>query len=88
LHLTIVGQKDDPVAQNLFQAALRYPSSYKRVEWWDAREARLPNPDVQYPQLSRAAAFVCTGRACSPPIFKAEDVSGRVDKLSAAKTGQ
>jgi len=47
----------------------------------------LPNPDVQYPQLSRAAAFVCTGRACSPPIFKAEEFSGRVDKLSAAKVG-
>ena len=87
LHLTIVGKKDDPVAQSLFQAALRYPSSYKRVEWWDAREGRLPNPDVQYPQLSRAAAFVCTGRACSPPIFKAEEFSGRVDKLSAAKAG-
>jgi hypothetical protein len=44
---------------------------------------------VQYPQLSRAAAFafVCTGRACSPPIFKVEDFSGRVDKLSAAKAG-
>ena len=88
LHLTIVGSKDDPTAQNLFQAALRYPSSYKRVEWWDAREGRLPNPDVQYPQLSRSAAFVCTGRACSPPIFKPEDVSARVDKLSAAKSGQ
>jgi uncharacterized protein len=88
LHLTIVGRKDDPLSQQLFQAALRYPSSYKRVEWWDARDGRLPNPDVQYPQLSRAAAFVCTGRACSPPIFKPEDVSGRVDKLSGVKSGE
>jgi uncharacterized protein YyaL (SSP411 family) len=88
LHLTIVGSKDDATAQNLFQAALRYPSSYKRVEWWDVREGRLPNPDVQYPQLSRAAAFVCTGRACSPPIFKPDDVAGRVDKLSAVRSGQ
>jgi hypothetical protein len=82
LHLTIVGRKDDPMAQALFQSALRYPSTYKRVEWWDSREGRLPNPEVQYPQLSRAAAFVCTGRACSPPIF-----SDRVEKLSAAKAG-
>ncbi|MGH9747291.1 MAG: thioredoxin domain-containing protein [Candidatus Acidiferrales bacterium] len=87
LHLTIVGRKDDPVSQNLFQAALRYPSNYKRVEWWDAREGRLPNPDVQYPQLIRAAAFVCTGRACSPPIFKPEDLAEKVEKLSAAKAG-
>jgi uncharacterized protein YyaL (SSP411 family) len=88
LHLTIVGRKDDPVSQELFQAALRYPSSYKRIEWWDAREGRLPTPDVHYPQLSRAAAFVSTGRACSPPIFKPEDFSGRVDTLSGVKSGQ
>jgi uncharacterized protein len=83
LHLTVVGHKDDPAAQKLFQAALSYPSSYKRLEWWDAREGRLPNPDVQYPELKQAAAFVCTSRVCSPPIFKAEDLPARVDRLSA-----
>jgi uncharacterized protein YyaL (SSP411 family) len=81
LHLTIVGHKDDPAAQNLFSAALRYPSDYKRLEWWDVREERLPNPDVQYPELQRAAAFICTSRTCSPPIFDVEKLPGRVDKL-------
>ncbi len=83
LHLTIVGPKDDPAAQALFQAALAYPSSYKRLEWWDRREGRLPNPDVQYPELKTSAAFVCTDRTCSSPIFKVEDLSTRVDKLVA-----
>lgn len=83
LHLTIVGHKDDPAAQALFQAALRYPVSYKRLEWWDTREGRLPNPDVQYPELSQAAAFICTSRTCSPPIFKPELLAARVDKLTA-----
>lgn len=32
VHLTIVGQKDDPKALALFKAALKYPSSYRRVE--------------------------------------------------------
>jgi uncharacterized protein len=81
LHLTIVGHKDDPAAQNLFSAALRYPSDYKRLEWWDVREGRLPNPDVQYPELQRAAAFICTSHTCSPPIFDVEKLPGRVDKL-------
>lgn len=84
LHLTIVGPKDDSVARELFQAALAYPSSYKRLEWWDQREGRLPNPDVQYPELKKAAAFICTDRTCSSPIFKAEDLPARVDKLLAA----
>ena len=82
LHLTIVGLKDDPAAQNLFQAALRYPSSYKRLEWWDTREGKLPNPDVQYPELNRAAAFVCTNRVCSAPIFNSTELSARIDKIS------
>jgi uncharacterized protein YyaL (SSP411 family) len=82
LHVTIVGHKDDPTAQALFQAALRYPAGYKRLEWWDTREGKLPNPDVQYPELSKAAAFVCTNRVCSAPIFNPADVTAKVDKLS------
>jgi uncharacterized protein len=81
LHLTVVGHKDDPAAQNLFQSALRYPSDYKRLEWWDVREGRLPNPDVQYPELKQAAAFICTSRTCSPPFFDPDKLPGRVDKL-------
>ena len=81
LHLTVVGHKDDTTAQDLFQACLRYPSSYKRLEWWDVREGRLPNPDVQYPELKQPAAFVCTSHTCSPPIFEPSKLAGRVDKL-------
>ena len=81
LHLTVVGPKDDPGAKALFQAALQYPSLYKRLEWWDAREGRLPNADVQYPSVPRAAAYVCTGRTCSAPIFKAEEVAGKVSRV-------
>jgi uncharacterized protein YyaL (SSP411 family) len=82
LHVTVVGHKDDPGAQRLFQAALRYPANYKRLEWWDTREGKLPNLDVQYPELSRAAAFVCTNRVCSAPIFNPADLPVRVDRIS------
>jgi uncharacterized protein len=81
LHLTVVGHKDDPEAKALFVAAMRYPASYKRLEWWDAREGKLPNPDVQYPAVSRAAAYLCTERTCSAPIFKAEEIAGKVRKI-------
>ena len=81
LHLTIVGSKNDPVARTLFQEAQRYPSSYKRLEWWDPREGKLPNPDVQYPQLKASAAFICTNRTCSPPVYKPADLRTRVDRL-------
>jgi uncharacterized protein len=83
LHLTVVGRKKDLAAQELFHAAARYPSSYKRLEWWDSTDGPLPNPDVQYPQLSRAALFVCTNRTCSAPIFQPLDLKAQVDRLSA-----
>jgi uncharacterized protein YyaL (SSP411 family) len=78
LHLTVVGRKDDPAAKALFLAAMQYPSTYKRLEWWDTREGRLPNPDVQYPTAQRAAAYLCTERTCSAPIFSADDIAGKV----------
>ncbi|MDP9338209.1 MAG: DUF255 domain-containing protein [Acidobacteriota bacterium] len=81
LHLTIVGHKDDAAARDLFNAASRYPSTYKRLEWWDTKEGRLPNPDVQYPQLKVAAAFICTSHTCSPPIFDPAKLAERTDKL-------
>jgi uncharacterized protein YyaL (SSP411 family) len=87
LHLTVVGPKTDATAQSLFRAALEYPSFYKRVEWWDTREGKLPNPDVQYPSVARAAAYICTERTCSAPIFKAEDLSAKVNKVLGV-TGQ
>jgi uncharacterized protein len=83
LHLTIVGGRDDSAARALFVEALRYPLTYKRLEWWDMREGRLPNPDVQYPTLKESAAFICTNRTCSPPIYKPADIAGKIDKLLA-----
>jgi uncharacterized protein YyaL (SSP411 family) len=75
LHLTIVGGKGDPKARELFAAALRQPAPYKRVEWSDPKEGALPNPDVEYPALEKAAAFVCTDRRCSAPIFDPARIS-------------
>jgi hypothetical protein len=82
LHLTIVGPKQDATAAALFQAALGYPSTYERLEWWDLSEGPLPSADVQYPELSAPAAFVCTDRTCSSPIFKPEELKARVNKIA------
>ncbi len=82
LHITIRGGKKDPAALLLFKEALRYPTSYKRVEWWDTAEGPLPNPDVTYPSLPQAAAFICTNKRCSLPIFKPADLRPRIDILN------
>jgi uncharacterized protein len=80
LHITVVGRKDDPKAQALFAAVLRQPTTYKRIEWLDEREGALPNPDVGYPTLEKAAAFLCTDQACSAPVFAVDDLIGKISK--------
>lgn len=83
VHVTVVGGKDDPEAAALFAAARRYPSRYLRIEWWDRREGPLPNPDVIYPEIDRAAAFACANKLCSLPVFAPEEVyaaAARVDR--------
>lgn len=84
-HITIVGAKDDPAASALHAAARAYPGSYLRIDWWDKREGPLPNADVTYPQLDRAAAFACSDKACSLPVFKGSQIAAVVNNLYTEK---
>lgn len=83
-HITIVGHKDLPQAAALHRAGLAYPALYKRIDWWDTREGALPNPDVQYPELEQPAAFACTNRICSQPVFDPAELGGTVTRMLAA----
>ncbi|MGE0332425.1 MAG: thioredoxin domain-containing protein [Ramlibacter sp.] len=79
-HITIVGAKGDATAARLYSAALSRPAVYRRIEWWDRAEGNMPNPDVKYPELPRAAAFLCTNGACSAPIHDTAELD-RVAKV-------
>ena len=59
------------------------PGGYKRIEWWDDREGPLPHAEVEYPPLDKAAAFVCSDRTCSKPIFTAEEIKSKAEELFA-----
>jgi uncharacterized protein YyaL (SSP411 family) len=84
-HITIVGHKDDPRAQALHATARAYAARYKRLEWLDPREGRLPNPDVEYPDLAEPAAFACSDRICSYPSFSAEELAATVKQMAKLK---
>ena len=84
-HVTIVGHKDDPKAQALHGIARALPARYKRLEWLDPREGKLPNPDVEYPDLGEAAAFACSNRICSFPSFNAEELQATVKQMAKLK---
>ncbi|WMT73084.1 DUF255 domain-containing protein [Bradyrhizobium sp. Ash2021] len=84
-HLTIVGHKDDSRAQALHALARALPARYKRLEWLDLREGKLPNPDVEYPDLGEPAAFACSNRICSFPSFSAEELRANVKQMAKLK---
>ena len=82
VHVTVVGAKDDPRSRALYPAALAYPLAYKRAEWWDKREGKLANPDVDYPDYPEGpAAFACTRTFCSLPVTDAASIPAQLDRL-------
>jgi len=84
-HFTVVGAKGDPMAKQLFSATLKLPTTYVRREWWDRSEGPMPNPDVQYPTVPRAAAFVCANKRCSLPLFTTEELTSRIAEVFATQ---
>ena len=85
VHVTVVGPKDDPRSAALYAGALAYPLAYKRAEWWDKREGRLANQDVDYPDFPDGpAAFACTRNYCSLPVTDAAAIPAQIDRLQRA----
>ena len=85
-HLTVVGQRDDPAARALFHSAMRWPASYKRIEWWDRRDGPLTNADVNYPTLNKAAAYVCTEGRCSRPVVDPAELLSLANELQGHRS--
>ena len=86
VHVTIVGAKDDPRSAALFKAALAYPLANKRAEWWDKREGKLANIDVDYPDYPDGpAAFACTSTFCSYPVTEPGAIAAQLDSLKRAR---
>ena len=83
-HLTVVGRKGDPDARALHRKALRVAGVYRRIEWWDRSEGPLRNPDVRYPELVRAAAYLCADGRCSLPAHTSEDLGRLADRTRRA----
>ena len=80
IHVTIVGSEHSAEVAALHTAALRSIKSHELIE---IRDPSGPSPlptSVVYPQLSRAALFLCTARACSSPVFRAEDVRAKIER--------
>jgi uncharacterized protein YyaL (SSP411 family) len=88
LHVTVVGQKDDPVAQAMFAAAQKAATTYRLLEWWDRREGGPPRGESIFPNLKKPAAYLCANGACSSPIPDGAALSRRLAKVVASAGGE
>jgi len=77
-HIAIVGARDDPAADALHRAALQLSLGYVRIDRWDPQIGPMPNPNVEYPEMDRAAAYACANNLCSLPVFVPEDLGAAV----------
>jgi uncharacterized protein YyaL (SSP411 family) len=82
-HVVIVGAKNDPLAQQLYAAALGAGKTYLRLEWYDRAERPLPNSDIEYPVLESAAAFTCADGACSLPLYTPESILKKLNRSTS-----
>jgi uncharacterized protein YyaL (SSP411 family) len=83
LHVAIVGRKPDAAARLLFQAAISYPVAYKEVEWIN-RNGQDTDASL-YPDLPKAAAYICANGACSSPVFDPVNLIHTLNRRSGAK---
>lgn len=85
LHITVVAQKDSAPGKALFLAALKQFGVYRRIEWWDKREGPLPRADVEYPELPQPAAFLCSNKRCSLPIFEPAEIAETLERFRKSR---
>lgn len=83
LHVAVVGRKTDATALGLYQTAIGYPVVYKQVEWIDRSNGEA-DAGI-YPDLPRAAAYICTNGACSSPVFTPAALIQTLDRRTAKK---
>ncbi|HEY5330885.1 MAG TPA: DUF255 domain-containing protein [Acidobacteriaceae bacterium] len=80
LHITILGGKSDPQAIALHDAALRALTSHELIEWRDPADRNPLPTSVVYPQLGKAALFLCTAQSCSSPTYNRAAVAAKVQR--------
>jgi hypothetical protein len=73
--VTVVGVPDDPTAEALWRQALRLPDPRLTIE--------RSRPGQRYPDIGRAAVYLCTDSACSSPITDPSRLRERAEAFLA-----
>jgi uncharacterized protein YyaL (SSP411 family) len=82
VQVIIVGQRNDPVAKQLHQAALAHPTTYRVLEWAEPGPAPLRYHYLAYPRPASPAAIACEDDGCAPPAFKVAELTASLRQLA------
>jgi uncharacterized protein len=76
LHVVVVGSEDDPQALNLRRAAVGVSAPGAVVEWVKSGDDELGRRTggMKWATDGRAAAYVCSGVQCLPPVSQPEEL--------------
>jgi uncharacterized protein len=80
IHIAIGGAARSPDTVALHTASLRSITSHELIEIRDPTDPSPLPTNITYPKFDRAALFLCTANACSSPVFKPEEVRGRIQR--------
>ena len=82
LRITIIGKKSDSLANQLFLAALKYPTFYSQIKWYENNRDAAKASNMAYPALSVAAAYICYDNHCSLPVSNPQQISATINKMT------
>lgn len=80
-YAVLIGDDGDRGTEDLWRVMLsKLPASVRRERFTSADAARR-GAKINYPQLSRPAAFLCVKKRCSVPLFTTAELSERIASM-------
>jgi len=81
IHLTVNGDSKKSRTKELQRTALDNAPWYARIDFLNLNKKKAYNPDVQYPKLTKPAAFICTDARCSFALETTKEFQTIIDKF-------
>ncbi len=81
VHIVIIGERDRPETQKLFQEGLRLYSPGKIVRSFDPHHDTLKLGEITFPKIDESTAYICTDKLCSAPVSDSKKLNPALTEL-------
>ena len=84
IRVTVVGNSNDPLVNELYNTALNYQALGVKVEKLMPGEKSKDFPDITFPDFHKPAAFICEKKLCSLPIYSTDKLSLMIHDITSS----